>query len=357
VREGGTAARFLEIGWRTMVIWGIGVAAVGIAASLVNHLLSPQALLYTPADEQFTGLTWTEIQGMGSALGLWLALFYDTTVAMMVFYGSLTAFVAMTAFRRGERWAWLSLLASFFVSSGYLIGSSSAFLGRGMLGISGISIGVPGLLLVIGFLFVGLILPGLDIRKLPAARSEPPAGRPKSWGFSWIALAIILGGINIVAAIFVPLTDHLSIPGAPPTYMMSDAAFSGVSWAQIVASSPGLSLWIVLQMDNMCARMMGAGILATAVTIKGFRSTERWAFNGLLVATAVSWGGLLVISIPSYLAGFTDASTISLGALWDVGSGLFLTVIILLNVIALALAYPYFRDAAQGPASLSKTTP
>jgi hypothetical protein len=338
--------RYLNIGWRAMFVWGIGVAVLGLAAALVNHF-SPQILLYTPADEQFTGLSWADIQAMGPAFPSWLVLFYDTTAVMMVFYGFLTALVAMTAFRRGERWAWLSLLVSFLVSSGYLIGTASTFLGRGEVGVSGISIGVAGIVLIVAFLIVGLVLPGVDLRKRPAAPPEPSAGRSTKWSISWIALAVILGGLNIAAAIAVPLTDHLSLPGAPPTYMMSDADFSGVPWSQIIASSPSLSLWIVLQMDNMCARMMGAGILATAVAVKGFRSSKRWAFTGLLVATAVSWGGLVAISTPSYQAGILGAGAISGGAPWDGGTGLFFTAAILLNVLALALAYPYFRSESR----------
>ena len=93
------SGRFLRIGWRAMAVWGIGVAALGVSVAVVNHILSPQLLLYTTTDEQFTGVSWAQIQGMGPNFPLWLSLFYDTTATMMAAYGFLTALVAMTAFR------------------------------------------------------------------------------------------------------------------------------------------------------------------------------------------------------------------------------------------------------------------
>src|SRR6266487_666279 len=270
------SGRFLRIGWRAMAVWGIGVAALGVSVAVVNHILSPQLLLYTTTDEQFTGVSWAQIQGMGPNFPLWLSLFYDTTATMMAAYGFLTALVAMTAFRSGERWAWLSLLASFLVSSGYLVGTAAPFLGRGLLGISGISIGVPGIVLVAAFLVVGLVLPGLDLRNAPAPSTPLPTKRSKRWSFSWISLAVVVGGLNILFAIFVPLTDHLSLSGAPPTYMTSDAALSGVPWDTI-----------------------------------------------------------------------GDPSAVSVGALWD-APGVPFTALLVLNVIPLALSYPYFRGMSRG---------
>ena len=333
--------RCLNLGWRVMFLWGAGVALLGLGAVFVNHVVSPQILLYTTADESFTGLPWSDIQQAGPRFTQWLTLFYDTTALMMVFYGVLTAVVSATTYRRGERWAWFSLLLAFLLSSGYLVAAAVPFLSLGLLGISGISMGVPGILVIVAFLVVGLVLPGLELRRTPSVLS--PTATKGGWklSFGWIILVIILGAPNILGAIAVPITDHVSLPGAPRTYMVSDAKFSGVTWERIVSSSPNLALWIVLQMDNMCARMMGAGILATAIAVKGFRRSNRSAYQGLLAATAIFYGGFLLISIPSYQAGFADASTISIGTSDPTMFSLVLLSLVL-NVLAFVLPYRNF---------------
>ena len=343
MRDERSPLRYLNLGWRVMFLWGAGVALLGLVAVFVNHVLSPQILLYTAADERFTGLSWSDIQQTGSRLPLWLTLFYDITALMMVFYGVLTAVVSATAYRRGERWAWFSLLLAFLASSSYLVATAVPFLSLGLLGISGISIGVPGILVILAFLVFGLVLPGLEMRRTPSVLSSTAMKGGWKLSFGWIVLAILFGAfLNIVFAIAVPLTDHVSLPGAPLTYMASDAEFSGVPWDRIVSSSPALSVWIVLQMDNMCARMMGAGILATAVAVKGFRRSERWAYHGLLAATAIWWGGFYLISIPPSQAGITGAGAISLGT----PSGPFALFLLfpLLNILAFVLPYRRFRS-------------
>ncbi len=155
-------SRYLNLGWRAMMIWGVGVALLGAVMSLLNHIVSPQILYYTSADAQFTGISWSQLQQLYPKLALWLTLFFDTTVAQLLFYGILTAFIAATAYRRGERWAWISLLLAFVITFAHLF-PSFLFLGSGILVNSGISIGVVGTLIMLVFLLVGLLLPGTEL--------------------------------------------------------------------------------------------------------------------------------------------------------------------------------------------------
>ncbi len=333
-------SRYLNLGWRVMVIWGVGVALLGVLVSLLNHLVSPQILYYTPADAQFTGLSWSQLQQTYPKLALWLTLFFDTTVSQLLFYGILTAFIAATAYRRGERWAWISLLLAFLITFAHLF-PSFLFLSSGILVNSGISIGIVGTLIMLVFLLVGLLLPGTELfRKTAVAPTDRPKGSRKL-SFGWITL-LIFGALNIFFAIIVPLEDHLYYSTqAPPTYQAPDALFTGASWQQVMSLSPALGLWIVLQMDNMCAGMMGGGILASAVSAKGFRYSKRWAWYALLAAFAVYSMAFVLISIPFFQAGIDMAGAVSGGLPPDPVSIVGL-IWLSVNILALLLPVAHF---------------
>ena len=334
-------SRYLDLGWRAMVVWGIGVSSLGVLMSLLNHLVSPQISYYTSADAQYTGVTWTQLQLLYPKLGTWLILFFDTTTSQLLFYGILTTFVAATAYRRGERWAWTSLLLAFLITFAHLI-PTFVFLSSGILVNSGISIGILGILAMLAFLVVGLLLPGTElIRKKAVVPTNRPKGSRKL-SFSWIAVLLLLGAVNIFAAIIVPLTDHVSYPAQPGTYGSTDALFSGASWQQIMSLSPALGLWIVLLMDNMCAAMMGGGILASAVSLKGFRYSKRWAWYALVLAVAVYVISFYLIAIPFYRAGIYASGAVSIGLPPD-PSGFIFALSVAVGALALLLSITHFR--------------
>ncbi len=342
----GPNNRYLRLGWIVMFFWGAGVAVLGLFVALLNHVISPQLLLYTSSDGHFTGVSWSQIQQLNPKLGIWLTLFYDDTAGMMIWYGFLTSVVAVTAYRRGERWAWLSLLISFLISSGYLLFASAPFFSRGIVENSGISVGIVGVFTILAFLVLGLILPGLGILKLPiSAPTERPKGSRKL-SFGWLAALAWLGILQIFAAIVVPLTDHLFFPLQPMTYVASDALFSGVPWQQIVSSSPALGLWIVLQMDNMCARMMGGGILASAISLKGFRRSSRWAYYGLLAGGVIYALPFYLISVPFYQAGIFESSAVSAGLPPD-RIAFFGLLLLIVGFLAFVLPISHFRHRIQ----------
>jgi len=260
----------------------------------------------------------------------------------MLFLVVLTVFVAATAYRRGERWAWISLLLAFVFTFAHLI-PSFYFVSSGILVNSGISVGVVGILVIFAFFVVGLLLPGTELfRKTTTTPADPSKGS-RRLSFIWIYLLISLGVFNILGAIFVPLFDHISYPAQmPPTYMDPDALFTGVSWQQVISLSPTLGLWIVLQMDNMCAAMIGGGILTTAVSLKGFRHSKRWAWYALLSATAALYIPLYLISIPFYQSGFYEASAVSAG--FPTSPAAFVVLIlIVVTILALLIPASHFR--------------
>lgn len=334
-------SRYLNLGWRVMVVWGLGVALLGVLMSLLNHLVSPQIMSYTSADAEFTGITWPQLLSLYPKLGLWLTLFFDTTTSQLLFYGVLTAFVAATAYRRGERWAWISLLLAFLITFAHLI-PSFVFLSSGIFVNSGVSIGIVGTAIMLVFLVVGLLLPGIGLWNNPRVTSTDRPKGSRKLSFSWIILFIFVGALYVFLAVIVPLEDHLSYPARPVTYQAADALFSGASWQQIMSLSPALGLWIVLQMDNMCAGMMGGGILASAVSLKGFRYSKRWAWYSMLSAMAVNFIPLSLVSIPFFQAGIYAASGVSGGFPPD-PLALFGLVFLIVAVLALLLPITHFR--------------
>ena len=328
-----------------MLLWVAGQVVLASLVVFVNHVISPQILYYTTADERFTGVSASQIRALSPNLLSWMVLFYDTTAGQMALYGILTIFVAATAYRRGERWAWLALLVSFAVSSSYLLVASSPFLNRNIFESSGISIGILGVVIILAFLVMGLLLPGADVlKKTPGMATEHPKGSRKL-SFSWLAMLIVLAAPNISAAVYVPLYGHLLFPSSYPSgsyFFASDAAFSGVSWQQIVSSSPTLGFWIILQMDNMCARMMAGGILASAVIVKAFRRSQRWAYFALLAANLLVSVPSLLWSIPFYQAGIFETGLIS-GGFYSGQNFITFLVFIFLNILAFVLPISHFR--------------
>ena len=210
---------------------------------------------------------------------------------------------------------------------------------------------------MLAFLIVGLLLPGTELfTRKTATQADHPKGSRKL-AFSWIALLVVAGALNIFFAIIVPLVDHLSYTAqAPPTYgTAADALFSGASWQQIMSLSPALGLWIVLQMDNMCAGMIGGGILASAVSLKGFRYAKRWAWYAMLTAVAVYFTPFFIGSIPFFQAGIYASSTVSSGAPPDPAFFLF-TPTLALPALSLLLPLRHFRLSSFSTSTKSRHT-
>ena len=92
-----------------ILIVDAGFAAWGaMAAALPNRLSGPEGKPILPAGyEGFTGQSWSDLPG--NAAGYMEVLFRTYGMFNLIF-GLLTITIALTAFRRGERWAWWTLL-------------------------------------------------------------------------------------------------------------------------------------------------------------------------------------------------------------------------------------------------------
>ena len=88
------------------IAWGAG------AAASPDRLLGPGGKAILPAGyEGYSGGSWTALMNASPASAGFMTLLYRMYGIYNVLFGFMTTAVAVTAFRRGERWSWWVLLA------------------------------------------------------------------------------------------------------------------------------------------------------------------------------------------------------------------------------------------------------
>jgi hypothetical protein len=102
-----------QVAWISILIVDVGYIAWGAgAAASPDHLLGPGGKAILPAGyEGYSGASWSEL---ASALPLsagYMTVLYRMYGVYNVLFGLMSSAIAVTAFRRGERWAWWALLA------------------------------------------------------------------------------------------------------------------------------------------------------------------------------------------------------------------------------------------------------
>ena len=89
------------------IAWG---AAVAIAP---DHVLGPGGKAILPAGfEGYSGGSWSALVGAAPLSAGYMAVLYRLYGVFCVLFGFMGSAIAVTAFRRGERWSWWTLLAA-----------------------------------------------------------------------------------------------------------------------------------------------------------------------------------------------------------------------------------------------------
>jgi len=98
--------------WILILIVDVGYIAWGAAAALSpDHLLGPSGKAILPAGyEGYSGGSWSALAGTSPPAAGYMTVLYRMYGIYNVLFGLLTSAIAVTAFRRGERWAWWALL-------------------------------------------------------------------------------------------------------------------------------------------------------------------------------------------------------------------------------------------------------
>ena len=102
-----------NIAWILILVVDVGYIAWGAGAALSpDHLLGPGGKAILPAGyEGYAGASWSALAGSSPLIAGYMALLYRMYGIYNVLFGLMGSAIAVTAFRRGEPWAWWVLLA------------------------------------------------------------------------------------------------------------------------------------------------------------------------------------------------------------------------------------------------------
>ena len=101
-----------QIALTLILIVDVGYIAWGAGAALSpEHLLGPGGKGILPAAyEGYSGGSWSALVNDSPAVAGYIRVMYRMYGIYCTLFGLLTTAIAVTAYRRGERWAWWALL-------------------------------------------------------------------------------------------------------------------------------------------------------------------------------------------------------------------------------------------------------
>jgi hypothetical protein len=110
----GTTAlnRRRRVAWILILIVDAGFVAWGaMAAALPDHLFGPHGTPILPAGyEGFSHTSWSELASTSPMTARYIGVLFRMYGVFNVAFGLMASAVAVTAFRRGDGWAWWALL-------------------------------------------------------------------------------------------------------------------------------------------------------------------------------------------------------------------------------------------------------
>ena len=101
-----------RVAWILILIVDVGYIAWGAgAAASPEHLLCPGGKGILPAGyEGYSGGSWSELADASPLIAGYMMVLYRMYGIYNVCFGLMGSAIAVTAFRRGEHWAWWALL-------------------------------------------------------------------------------------------------------------------------------------------------------------------------------------------------------------------------------------------------------
>jgi hypothetical protein len=103
-----------QIAWILILIVDAAYIAWGAAVALApDHVLGPGGKAILPAGfEGYSGGSWSALVNSSPSSAGYMAVLYRLYGTYCVLFGFMGSVITLTAFRRGERWAWWTLLVS-----------------------------------------------------------------------------------------------------------------------------------------------------------------------------------------------------------------------------------------------------
>ncbi len=89
------------------IVWG------GMAAAMPDGLIGPGGQAILPAAyEGYSGGSWSELQSASPTAANYMIVLYRMYGIYCLVFGLMGSAIAVTAYRRGDRWAWWTLFVS-----------------------------------------------------------------------------------------------------------------------------------------------------------------------------------------------------------------------------------------------------
>ncbi len=101
-----------QVAWIVILLVDLGFIAWGAgAAASPAHLIGPGGKGILPAAyEGYSGGSWSELLGTSPLIAGYMTVLYRMYGIYCVSFGLMASAITVMAFRRGERWAWWTLL-------------------------------------------------------------------------------------------------------------------------------------------------------------------------------------------------------------------------------------------------------
>src|SRR5512146_463325 len=101
-----------RVAWILILIVEVGYIAWGAGAAVSpDHLLGPGGRAILPAGyEGYSGASWPALAGASPSIAGYMKVLFRIYGVYCVLFGFMGSAIAVTAFRRRERWAWWVLL-------------------------------------------------------------------------------------------------------------------------------------------------------------------------------------------------------------------------------------------------------
>jgi hypothetical protein len=101
-----------QAAWMAILVVDVGYIAWGAGAAVSpERLLGPGGKAILPAGyEGYSGGSWPALAAASPLAAAYMTLLYRMYGVYNVLFGFMGSAIAITAFRRGERWAWWALL-------------------------------------------------------------------------------------------------------------------------------------------------------------------------------------------------------------------------------------------------------
>jgi hypothetical protein len=281
---------------RTSVgVWLLVVTGLVLIASGVTALVLAATVNLLPDDVSFLRLNAGDLCRIQGCRVLHF-MSHDRVAwgSSMVAVGVLYLWVAGVGVRRGEAWAWWSLIASGLVG----FGSFLTYLGYGYLDAYHALASLPLLLIFV----TGLVLTWGGLRSPRGAISVMrTAQRPLRFRRAWLGRALLL----VVAIGMIAAGATILAVGSVRVFVPQDLTYIGLDADQLRAINSHLVPLIAHDREGFGGGLCATGLTVLAVAWSGLRLPDPGLWWVLVLAGGMGFGGAIGVHV---VVGYTSLS-------------------------------------------------